>query len=318
MNDTSNATRLRVIAFPGAPNLPIFAAQEMAFFAERGLEVDLATTPSSVFQFEKLAAGEFDLAMTAFDNVVAYREGQGAVELGGAADFCVLMGATQIELAFVVEPGIERYADLKGRSLALDALATGFAFVLYEMLARGGLERGDCELVPVGATPDRWQSVRDGVHAGTLTIEPFTSLARAAGFQVLERSTDLFDAYQGGVVAARRTRVEHNRPAVRAYLEGYLAGLDWTRTPENRTEAARLLMSRMPAIRPGVVDAVMDSLLSPRTGLTPDGAVLRDGMETVLALRSRYGGGAALEDVERYLELACYDEALAARRAATR
>ena len=70
---------LKVIAFPGAPNLPIFAAMEHGFFADSGVEVELATTPSSVFQFEKLAAGDFDIAMTAYDNAVAYIEGVGAV-----------------------------------------------------------------------------------------------------------------------------------------------------------------------------------------------------------------------------------------------
>lgn len=311
MSSSDKTAKIRVIAFPGAPNLPIFAAQEQGFFSEEGFEVELTTTPSSVFQFEKLSAGAFDIAMTAFDNVVAYREGQGAAELKGPADFHVLMGATQIELAFVTSPDIATYADLKGRSLALDALATGFAFVLYEMLARGGLAPDDYRRVAVGATPDRWNSVKDGTHAGTLTIEPFTSLARAAGFKVLERSTDLFAAYQGGIVTASRAWAEQNRAAVMAYLKGYLRGLDWTLAPANRKAGAELLMAKMPAIKPGVVDAVMESLLSERTGLTPDGAILRDGMQTVLDLRARYGGGGPLSGVESYLDLDCHQQALA-------
>ena len=307
----SDIRQLKVIAFPGAPNLPIFAAQQHGYFAEEGIEVDLTTTPSSVFQFEKLSAGDFDIAMTAFDNVVAYREGQGAAELQGAADFHVLMGATQIELAFVTAPDVNSYADLKGRSIALDALATGFAFVLYEMLARGGLAPDDVEMVPVGATPDRWTSVKEGSHAGTLTIEPFTSIARSAGFKVLDLSTDLFAAYQGGVVTASQTWAADNDDLVTAYLRGYLKGLAWSLDPENRAAGAVLLLMRMPAIKPGVVDAVLDSLLSPRTGLTPKGEVLREGMQTVLDLRSKYGGGAQLSDVERYLDLACYERVVA-------
>ena len=100
------------------------------------------------------------------------------------------MGATRIELSLVVEPGVQSYDDLKGRSLALDALNTGFAFVLYDMLERAGLSMEDCELAPVGATPRRWASVNAGEHAGTLTIEPFTSIAVANGFRVLQSSLD--------------------------------------------------------------------------------------------------------------------------------
>ena len=83
MTSSADLTPLRIIAFPGAPNLPVFAAIEQGWFAEEGIAVDLTTTPSSVFQFEKLNAGEFDIAMTAFDNVVAYREGQGAFQPQG-------------------------------------------------------------------------------------------------------------------------------------------------------------------------------------------------------------------------------------------
>lgn len=308
----SNArTELRVIAFPGAPNLPIFAAIENGFFGKQNLDVALTTTPSSVFQFEKLSAGEFDIACTAFDNVVAYREGQGAAQLPGEADFHVLMGATQIELGFVVAPDIASYADLKGRSVALDALSTGFAFVLYEMLARAGLSRDEVQMVAVGATPARWEAVKAGTHAGTLTIEPFTSIARNAGFNVLDRSTDLFDAYQGGIVAARQSWARANPQAVHGFIRGYLAGLEWTLAPHNRQAGAELLVANMPAIKPGVADAVMASLLNPNSGLTPNGAILPEGMQTVLALRSKYGeAGTTLTDIGKYLDLSFYQAAV--------
>jgi hypothetical protein len=52
----------------------------------------------------------------------------------------------------------------------------------------------------------------------------------------------------------------------------------------------------------------MDSLLSPRSGLTPKGAILMDGVRTVLDLRSRYGSGAALTDPSRYIDSRYYDE----------
>lgn len=304
---------INIIAFPGAPNLPVFAALEHGFFAQEGLNVSIATTPSSVNQFEKFHAGEFDLAFTAFDNIVAYQEGQGAAKLNGPTDFRVIMGATQVELSAIVAPAIERAEDLKGKSLALDAVGTGFAFVLYAMLEQLGLSTADYERVAVGATPERWQSVKEGAHAGTITIEPFTSIAKAAGFRVLRQSTEAFPVYQGGIVAARESWASQNPESVKAFIRGYLKGLEWTLAPENRAEAATLLQAKMPEIKPGVVGAVMNSLLSPRSGLTPRGAVLRDGMQTVLDLRSRYGNGQkSLTDLDKYLALSYYDAVVSA------
>lgn len=312
MTSTADLTPLRIIAFPGAPNLPVFAAIEQGYFAEEGVAVDLTTTPSSVFQFEKLNAGEFDIAMTAFDNVVAYREGQGAFSIEGDVDFVALMGATQIELGLIAAKDIKTITDLKGRSLALDALATGFAFILYEMLAKAGLRIEDCPMVPVGATPTRWESVRDGVHAATLGIEPFTSIARNAGFPIIASSADVTSSYQGGIVAAKQSWAQANAATVEAYLKGYLRGLAWVLDPANHDAAASLLSAKMPAIKPQALPAVMKSLLSPASGLTPDGAILRDGISTVLDLRSRYGGGDVLSDIDKYLDLSFYERARAA------
>ena len=152
--------KIELIAFPGAPNLPVFVAQERGFFEKAGVAVNLTTTPNSAFQIEALIDGKFHIAGTAFDNIVAYQEGQGAVALKRAPDLFALMGATQIELAFVVAPEIADYRHLKGKTLALDAVSTGFAFILYEMLRRGGLGPQDYKLVPVGATPQRWNQSR--------------------------------------------------------------------------------------------------------------------------------------------------------------
>ncbi|MFY0691901.1 MAG: ABC transporter substrate-binding protein [Paracoccaceae bacterium] len=307
---------IRIIAFPGAPNLPIFVAMEERFFAREGVSVEIEFTPSSIYQAQKTAAGEFDIAMTAFDNVVAYGEGQGAAGPGVDPEYVVVMGATQLELSLIVAPEIKTFDDLRGRSIALDAKDTGFAFALTEMLERAGVSLADTHYEPVGATPLRWQSVQSGAHAGTLTIEPFTTIATRAGFHVLQKSSDIFDAYQGGVVAARRSFLDAHRDAVAGYLRAYLAGLDWLRTPENRDKAAEYLQKHMPAIKPQAVEPVMKSLLDPRSGLTPDGEILPDGMARVLDLRSRHGSSdQTLTDWERYLDLSLHQSILAEKQA---
>jgi len=305
-------TALRVIAFPGAPNLPLFAALEHGDFEREGLAVTLETTPSSVYQIQSLYAGQFDIAATAFDNVVAYQEGQGAAALDGEPDLFAFMGATRIELSLIAAPSITSVAALKGETIALDALATGFAFVLYDMLERAGVAVSDCKLEPVGATPQRWEAVRDGVAAATLTIEPFTSIARAQGFNVVATSTQDLPDYQGGIFAARRSFAAANGSDIEAFIRGYLAGLAWTLDPLNEAAAKALLLERMPAIKPGVIGAVMTKLVDPRTGLTPGGHVDRQGMSTVLALRSRYATPhRALDSIEPYIDLNYYDRATA-------
>lgn len=295
---------VRVIAFPGAPNLPTFAAIEQGFFSAEGLEILIELTPSSVYQAEKTAAGDFDIVFTAFDNVVAYGEGQGAAGEGIDPDYRVIAGATQLELSLVVAADIVTHADLKGRSIALDALTTGFAFVLFDMLEKEGISLDDVNFEAIGATPQRWNAVKAGESDGTLTIEPFTSIAERLGFSVLDRSTRIYIAYQGGVVAARGGFADAHPDLVTAFLRAYLKGLSWVQDPANHDAAQALLLNKMTAIQPQAAPAVMKSLLSPKSGLTPDAAILPEGMDQVLALRSHYGTGSTpLTDHEKYLDL---------------
>ena len=179
-----------------------------------------------------------------------------------------------------------------------------FAFVLYDMLEKAGLSTDVCELAPVGATPKRWESVKSGEHAGTLTIEPFTSIAIANGFNVLQTSLETVPSYQGGVFAAGRAWAVEYPDSVDAFIRGYLAGLDWTLTPDNYEAAKEILLANMPAIKPGVADAVVTKLLNPATGLTPGGEVDTAGIEMVLSLRSRYATPPKrLSDPAPYLDL---------------
>src|ERR1700732_1339124 len=85
--------KLRVIVFPGGGNgWPIWVAQRQGFFAREGLEVEVTPTPGSVYQMTHLISGDFDIAHTAMDNVVAYTENVGEVTFAGMNALVAVMG----------------------------------------------------------------------------------------------------------------------------------------------------------------------------------------------------------------------------------
>ena len=129
---------LRVNIFPGGFNWPIWVAQDKGFFAKQGLEIRTINTPNSREQLVGLINGQFEIAMTAIDNLLAYREGQGAVPVDGGGLIAV-MGSDNGFLRMGSRTGITSYAQLKGQELSVDALTTGYAFVLLEVLERNGL-----------------------------------------------------------------------------------------------------------------------------------------------------------------------------------
>src|SRR6266542_3977831 len=88
----STPTMLRVVAFDGGWNLPIWAAQRQGFFEANGVAVQLSYTPTSAFLVTSLLAGKFDLALATIDNLIAYQEGQGEAAIPDNPDLVAFMG----------------------------------------------------------------------------------------------------------------------------------------------------------------------------------------------------------------------------------
>src|SRR5204863_1141098 len=116
---------LRVIAFDGGWNLPVWAAQRQGFFEAQGVAVQLSYTPTSVFLITALLDGRFDLALGGMDNVIAYQEGQGEAKIADNPDLFGFLGSDGGFASVVAAPAVKTFADLKGKTLSVDAMTTG-------------------------------------------------------------------------------------------------------------------------------------------------------------------------------------------------
>src|SRR6267142_2399024 len=146
---------LEVIAFPGGGNWPVWAAEDEGLFAKNGIAVKLSFTPNSVEQIRNLMSGKYDFGTTAYDNVVAYQEGQGETELPAQPDLFAFIGRFSGSPPLRHQPDIKTYAALKGKTVGVDAATTGFAFILYKLAAMNGLSMSDYKIEKLGGTPSR-------------------------------------------------------------------------------------------------------------------------------------------------------------------
>jgi ABC-type nitrate/sulfonate/bicarbonate transport system substrate-binding protein len=284
----AQATTLRVIYFPSADVLPWWVGIEKGFFARENVTVALTPTPGSVYQFQHLSAGDFEIALTAIDNVIAYDEGQGQAPLPKPADFVAFCGTDNAFLHLYARPEIKRIADLRGKSLAVDAPTTGFAFVLRKMLEQNGLHEGDYTFTPLGGTPSRYEKLLAGETAATLLTTPYDLLAGAKGYTNLGDAQTTIGRYEGLISAASRAWLSANLPLASRYVRGYVAALDWIFAPENKTEAIALLVTNA-KLSNDLATQVYGVLTDPKNGLARKGEMDVEGIKTVLALRSAYG-----------------------------
>jgi ABC-type nitrate/sulfonate/bicarbonate transport system substrate-binding protein len=280
--------KVSVIVFPGGWNLPIWVAQDKGMFKRNGVEVAVTDTPNSRFQLTGLIEGKFDIAMTAIDNIVAYREGQGAAPVDGS-DLIAVMGGDRGFLRLVSVPEVKTIGELKGKTLSVDALTTGYAFVLLEVMARNGLVLDrDYQTVSAGGGMQRYEALLEKKHAATLLIAPLDVLAQEKGFNRLADASQALGRYQGLIAGTRKSWAEKNRPALVGYIRAYAEAVEWIFDPRNREEAIAIFMRNTPNATRQAAERAYGVLTHPTEGLQRRAAIDLEGVATALQLRARY------------------------------
>ena len=301
---------LSVIAFPGTGNWPIRLAQDKGYFAQTGLEVTLTPTPSSVFQITRFAQGDFDIAMTAVDNVIAYVEGQGEVPLLQPADFVVFMGGAPSIPSLTTVPEITDYQDLKSKTLAVDAMTTGYAFVLFDLLRRHGVTRAEYNVESLGGTTARWQAMQQRKVAATILTSPFDLMAARDRFRVLDYAKDVYGHYEQSVATTRRAWAASNGTKLIAFVKGYVAAVEWLRNPSNSEEAITTIGKYFPQLPADLAPALYENFVGTR-GIAAKAQIDMAGVRKVLELRNEYGNPKkSLTDPARYYDPQYYEAAM--------
>jgi ABC-type nitrate/sulfonate/bicarbonate transport system substrate-binding protein len=293
-------TKITVIVFPGLQNLPMFAAQAKGFYAKRGLAVDLKFTPNSEELRGGLAEGRYQIAHSAVDNAFALKDKANvdvAVVLGGDNSFNHLM----------VQADIKSLADIKGKTVVVDAVNTAYAFQLYEMLKQKGLNKDDYVVKSVGATGLRLDAmIKDKAMAAAIMNPPFSTRGEKAGLKDMGTAAAALGAYQGTAAYVLRSWGKANSDTLVKYLQAYVEGWRWAFDPKNKAEAVALLVERL-KLPPDVAATAFESTSK---DFSREGVVDMDGFKNVLKLRAEYEGGAPASP-DKYLDLSYYQKALA-------
>jgi ABC-type nitrate/sulfonate/bicarbonate transport system substrate-binding protein len=305
---------LRVNVFPGGFNWPIWAGQEQGFFGRNGVEVKTINTPNSREQLTGLINGQFEIGMTAVDNLLAYREGQGAVPIDGS-NLIAVMGADNGFLRVGAIPSVKTFAQLKGTTLSVDALTTGYAFVLLEVLERNGLVLDrDYKTVSAGGVLSRYEALLQGKHSATMLISPFEILAKEKGINVLADASAALGSYQGLVAGVRKTWADNNRPALVGYIRGYRQALDWLYDPKNKEAALAIFMKNVKGATRQSAETSYGVLLDAKNGFTRDAAINVAGVRTAVQLREKYGKPQKkMQPVESYIDTSFHQQASSRR-----
>lgn len=311
MNSDGGPTTLKVISFPVPANMSLQVGVDTGLFAAEGLEVVNTLTPSSMYLMKNLIDGGFDIAAGAIDNPIAYMEGQGAVATDSEPDLVVFMGGADYSFPFVVAPGIGSWADLRGTRLAVDALNTGYAFLMRKMFRDNGLGDDEYEFVAIGGPTERAEAMKTGDFSGALVTAAAAAQLAASGCRVLDSDPDPWAGYQGNVFFTRRDWAAANRDALLGFIRAFQRAVDWNLDPANAARLPAILVRYLPHIPLPAAERAAASLQAEGTPLKAGTPINMDGVRTVLELRSRYGEPQkTLGNAEKYVDLSYFDAAM--------
>src|SRR5260370_37616049 len=195
----AEATRIRVNTFPNAKALPVHVGIAKGLFAKYGLAVELENTESSQSQRDGLAAGPFHIAHTSLANPVPLIE-------VAKRDVVIVSGGGSAMNEFFVQPEISSFADLRGKTVVVDAPDTAYALQAKKLLLQHGLREGaDYTVKQVGAVVFRYKAmIQDKANAAGNLKLPFTVEAAERGLTSLGGLVELLGPYQAAVAMLMR------------------------------------------------------------------------------------------------------------------
>lgn len=294
---------IKVMVFPGLQNLPLFAAQAKGLFEKRKLSVEVLPAPSSDILRGGLIKNDHQIVHGAVDNALAMAE-------VAKADIAVLMGGDSGWNHIFTQAETPSIKDLRGKTVIVDAPATAYAFQVYEVLKRNGLNKGDYEVKPVGSTFRRFDAMKSDKSSGASTLNPpFSILARRAGLKDTGEVVSTIGPYQATAAWVMKPWAQTNSDLLVRYIQAYIEGLRWSLDPKNKDEAIDLLVKNL-KLAPDVAAESYAIAVDPKGGMAKDAAFDMEGFRNVLKLRADWTGmtpGAP----EKYIDLSYYKRALA-------
>lgn len=291
-------TDVKMITFGGASSLPIWIAQDKGLFAKEGLKIERETTRSSRAQIKDIVDGKYQFATTAFDNIVAYHNGTGAVKYENF-DVIALLGVHGGMNSVVASGDIKKWSDMKGKTVSVDAVRSGYATVLYQILKKHGLAEKDYKVIAVGGTGARVKSLKEKTAQMAIISSPEDLRLKREGFNILADAADEIGQYQGSSYAVRRAYAKSNPKEVLAFVRAIIAAHDVIHN--DRAAALAVLKAHVKGMTNEDMEAMMDRMRGP-SGFFKKAQLSKEGIENVFKLRAIYGGEKPETNFNKYID----------------
>lgn len=227
--------RLAVGGKAGFYYLPLTIAEQLGYFRDEGLEVEISDFAGGSHALKAALDGVADVVSGAYEHTIDLQS------RGLNHQAFVLQGrAPQIAMGVSLRavPGYRSVADLRGRRIGVSAPGSSTNMVANFVLARAGLHPGEVRFVGVGTAEGALQAFRAGDIDAMSNIDPvMTMLEKRGDIRIVADTRSLkgtIDLFGGPMPAAclyaPADFIERHPETCQALAHAVVRALKWLQT----------------------------------------------------------------------------------------
>jgi sulfonate transport system substrate-binding protein len=267
--------------------LPTTLAQELGFYRDEGLDVELQDFPGGSKALQALVGGSADVVSGFYDHTIQMAaEGRGLTAFVTMGRFPGLILVTSPQSADTVTT----IADLKGRVAGVTTAGSSSQMLLTYMLQRNGVAADAVSITAIGNAATAIAAIEHGkVAAGMMADPAFTLVVkRNAGVRVLAdlrtaagvKQAFGTDTYPGSVLYAQTEWIRANHDTTAKLARVIAKTLRWM-----QAHSPQEIADRTPKPLRGEDDALyVEALAASMPMFSPDGVMAADGAAEVRTL----------------------------------
>ena len=152
-------------------------AQQLGYFRDEGIDVELLSEPAGVEAADEMLAGAVQGVVGFYDHTIQLQS------LGKYTESVVQFGLApgEVEVVSTQHPEITSIADFKGKSIGITGLGSSTDFLTEYLLVKNGLKMSEITPVPVGAGDTLIAALQHDQIQAAMTTEPTVSRLLSTG-----------------------------------------------------------------------------------------------------------------------------------------
>jgi NitT/TauT family transport system substrate-binding protein len=233
---------------------PLDVGIEAGIFKKHGIEIDKYDFGGSAKLQQALAADSIDMGLGSGPELAFIVKGSPVLGVAAMADAPWL-------LTLIVEKNgtIHTVSDLKGKTISVSTRGSLTDWLVHDLSRQQGWGPDAIKTLPVGTDVSQISALKTHQIDGcVIDLASAYRLEEEGTTRIVVRFGSLFKDFHIHIIYARRSFIDKNPDAVRAFLAGWFETIAFMRQNKNKTVE---ISSRVMGVSPSIAGRVYDELM---------------------------------------------------------